>query len=75
MLVIPLYIMVCMDVWSKILSILVYLTAGKRRDKPFTFTTVTHASHGTKPDVTTVRHRLASARTMLALTPTHRSSR
>ena len=33
-LVIPLYIMVCMDVWSKILPILVYLTAGTRRTRP-----------------------------------------
>ena len=34
MLVIPLYIMVCMDVWSKIIPLLVYLTAGTRRTKP-----------------------------------------
>ena len=46
---IPLYIMVCtyMDVWSKIVPILVYLTAAcrhSRRTMPFTHMTVTHAS-------------------------------
>ena len=34
LLVIPLYIMVCMDVWSKMIPILVYLTAGTRRTRP-----------------------------------------
>ena len=77
LLVIPLYIMVCMDVWSKIIPILVYLTAGTRRTMPIhTHDRYTHDFSRNEVRCNDCEEQIGErARIMRALTPAHRPSR